>query len=67
MTIGNSLFPSRLKGLIVQMGYVNKNNKPKEWVFDCFNVIPFFEITETGEELYARYTIKELKEISQVH
>lgn len=67
MTITDLFFPQRPKAFIMQIGYVDENNEPKEWIFDCFKVIPHFEITETGEKLYAGYTIEELKRIGILH
>ena len=67
MTLTDLYFPQRPKALIMQIGYVDKNNKPQQWVFDCLGFIPSFMVTETGEELHAGYTIEELKEIGQLH
>ena len=52
-----------IKGIIENIGYVDENNIPHEWQFDCCNGAAALTITEDGEFLYAGYSPEELKKI----
>lgn len=53
-----------MKGKILNIGYIDENNKPQRWAFDCLGTIPAQECTADGIILYAGYTILELKDIA---
>jgi len=54
------------KAIITKIGYMDENNQPQDFVFNCnYKPIPVINIKETGEIIYAGYSVEELKEISK--
>ena len=53
------------KGKILKIGYFDDNGNPLGWHFDCLGKdIPEIAISESGEVLWAGYSIEELREIA---
>jgi hypothetical protein len=53
-----------VKAELLKVGYVDENNVPQEWHFDCTHGIPILTIAEDGP-LYGGWSVAELKEISE--
>ena len=53
-----------MKGEILKVGYVDDNNQPQQWHFDCNNEVAALTYTEDGI-LWAGYSVEELRRISE--
>lgn len=49
------------KAIIIQIGTVDKNNQPQDWIFDCLDIVPAFEIKTDGKILYGGWSVDELR------
>jgi hypothetical protein len=55
---------AEIRGTIIKIGYVDEDNIPQNWKFDCNFFVPAITITDDGL-LYAGYSVEELKRIAE--
>ena len=54
-----------MKAKIIKVGYINSEDCPVGFVFDCDSSIPGISIQDNGEILYGGWTVQELKETTK--
>lgn len=54
----------RVKAKILQVGYIDSNDQPQGWAFDCDNDAVGIEIGDDGTLYWGGYSVEELRRIA---